>query len=602
MDFSKFKLIIFDLDETLWQGVLSEGTAQMPPENIKLIVDMVDSGVMCSICSKNEYSCVDVRLRELGIRDYFVFPSINWTAKGVRVRQIVEEMNLRLVNVLFVDDNPTNRSEVAQCCPGITVADEKILLELVAHFSQCRKRDTDHTRLKQYQVLEKKQNFKAASGSNEEFLSQCNIHVEIGRDCISQLPRIAELVLRSNQLNFTKVRSSEEELKELFGNPEVECGYVTVRDNFGDYGIVGFYAKKQDTLLHFVFSCRVLNMGVEQYVYSLLGKPALNIVGEISSDLNSPEPFWINREISGFSMEKQDVSGRKILIKGPCDMHLLFSFIDGQGDILTEFAYVNDRGIRIEQGNHTTQILQAATLSEEDKDRLAALPFGDRMAYETALFDEDLQFALLSLFTDPNLGIYREKSTGIPVIFGEYTCDLTDEAQWSAILKKEVYTANHTFTEAELRAMKDNFTFCGRITPEEIVDNLEEIFRRMNSHARLLLSLGVEVAYEKNTQPAYADRHLYNRELNRRVRAWAADKPRVILLDVNPFLTSQDAFTNNINHFHKTVYYKLSQELVRIISENGGGEYGMKSWSRYFSEKVLRKLQRLFLRGQRKKK
>ena len=114
IDFQKVKLIIWDLDETLWKGVLSDGTVQIISENIKLINDLIDAGIVCSICSKNDFETTKKFLKEQKIWNSFVFASINWSSKGERVKQIIDEMQLRQPNVLFIDDNQSNLNEAKQ--------------------------------------------------------------------------------------------------------------------------------------------------------------------------------------------------------------------------------------------------------------------------------------------------------------------------------------------------------------------------------------------------------------------------------------------------------------------------------------------------------
>ena len=597
MDFSKYKLFIFDLDETLWNGVLSEGTAVMSSDHIELIKNMVDAGVMCSICSKNDHNVVRQFLEDKGIFDLFVFPSINWSPKGIRVKQIVDEMNLRPENIMFLDDNATNRSEVQSICRNISVADADVMQDLVRYFGKITKKDLGHNRLFQYKILEQKSSFKATTGSNEEFLQQCNIKVVCKNDCMYQLERIAELVLRSNQLNFTKVRSTADELIDLFKKDDIDCGYVLVSDDFGDYGVTGFYAVKEGELLHFVFSCRVLNMGVEQYVYQLLGRPRLTIVGNVSSDLYQIDPVWINQNRTAKNLQKTKLGNQKILIKGPCDMLQIFSFIKQNENIVTEFVYVNDRGSTVEQINHTSHIVQAYTLSESEKKRLIkTVPFADEGMFSVSVY-EDYQFILLSLFTDPSMGVYKEKSSGAVISFGEYIYDVTDERLWQKYLDKEIYTAKYSFTLSELQYMKDNFDFLGRLSPEEIVANVDFIYQHLHAETKLILSLGVEMPFEKNSQPAYEDRHLFNKKMNQLIKQWSEGKKNVILLDVNEFITSQDAFVNNINHFTKQVYYQLSREFIRIVQENGESCIESKTVIRYLYDKIVGKIKYILKKG-----
>lgn len=574
MKFTDIKLIIWDLDETFWQGTLSDGPVFLPEEHKQLICNMADAGVISSICSKNDADSVNAVLDQHGLRELFVFSSVNWTPKGERVRQIIFSMNLRAPNVLFLDDNSLNRAEVLAACPGITVADVDLIPELIRFFAEAEKKDIKRARLQQYHLLQKKVEFQALAGSNEQFLRESDIQVRIGTDCAAQLDRICDLIMRSNQLNFTKIRSSREELETLFRDPSVQCGYVQVQDKFGDYGITGFYALKDRRLLHFVFSCRTLNMGVEQYVYAKLGRPELTTQGEVASDPAAFVPDWINQAGTGHGAQMKGSlkSGGKILIKGLCDMQQIFAFIHGGKRILTELVYVNDAGVSIESGCHTAHVLQSHTLPEQTaKHVIGALPFGDRDMYTTAAYDPEISYFVLSLLTDANLGLYREKASGAIVAFGEYTNDLTDDAIWQDLMEKKRFVANCNFTQQSLEYIRENYEFLGRATPDMTIRNLSRILEHMAPGAKLILLLGCEMPYEKNTQPAYVDRHLYHRLLNGCVRQWAASREDVILLDINDYVRGQDDFTNNINHYTKQIYYKLSQRLIEIINQGDTG-------------------------------
>lgn len=574
MKFTDIKLIIWDLDETFWQGTLSDGSVSIPEEHKQLIHNMADAGVVSSICSKNDADRVNAVLEGHALQDLFVFPSVNWTPKGERVRQIISSMNLRTPNVLFLDDNSLNRAEVLSSCPGITAADVDLIPELIQFFSEAEKKDPKRTRLQQYHVLQQKVEFQAKAGSNEQFLRESDIRVHFGTDCMTQLDRISDLILRSNQLNFTKIRSSRKELEELLQDDSVEAGYVQVQDKFGDYGITGFFAVKENRLLHLVFSCRILNMGVEQYVYAKIGNPALDIQGEVASDPAAFVPDWINQKDQNHSAQSKGSlkSGGKILIKGLCDMQQIFAFIHGGKQILTELVYVNDAGVSIESGCHTTHVVQSRTLSPKNAEHvITTLPFGDQDMYTTAAYDPEISYFVLSLLTDANLGLYREKESGVIVAFGEYTNDLTDETIWHDLMDKTRFVANCNFTEKHLTYIRDHYEFLGRATPEMTIQNLSDILEHLAPDAKLILLLGCEMPYEDNTQKAYVGRHLYHKLLNDQVRDWAQGKERVILLDINDYVQSQDDFTNNINHYTKPIYYKLSQKLIEIINQNSSG-------------------------------
>lgn len=598
-DLQKVKLIIWDLDETFWNGTLSDGNMEINPKNIELIKNTTDSGVINSICSKNDEKTVCEVLEKNGILDLFVFRSINWTPKGDRVKQIIAEMQLREPNVLFIDDNALNIEEVRSACPNIMTCMPENLKDLYKFYREKEKKDLGHDRLKQYKILETKREFKAQVGTNEEFLSQSNIQVTIKNDCCNHIDRITDLINRSNQLNFTKIRLNEKEIADLVSDSNIKCGYVEVVDRFGDYGIVGFYAIKGNKLEHFVFSCRTLNMGVEQYVYNTIGRPELQIVGEVASNPKSGNPYWVNNGNAKNKSEKANLVD-KILIKGPCDMSQMFSFINPSKNILTEFVYVNDKGVSIEQRNHTAHIIQSKTLNEQQKlSVINELPFGDKLMYQTDMFNDDIKVVVYSLFTDPNLGLYKRKSDGIVVAFGEYTNDLTDESKWNQYINKELFVANCNFNKENLKFIQSNYDFIGRLSPQDVFNNIKKIADLIDEK-KLILVLGSETEFVNNKQEAYNDRHLYNKELNALIRNLAETRPNIQLLDVNKFINCQEDFTNNINHFNKNIYFKMSQELIALINNESDAikisKINIGGHIKNFFNRVIGKIKKVFRR------
>jgi len=105
IDFNTIKLIIWDLDDTFWKGTISEGAICLVDQNILLLKAATDCGVMNSICSKNHFNVCKDELEQAGLLEYFIFPSIDWTPKGVRVKRIIEQCQLRAGNVLYLDHN-----------------------------------------------------------------------------------------------------------------------------------------------------------------------------------------------------------------------------------------------------------------------------------------------------------------------------------------------------------------------------------------------------------------------------------------------------------------------------------------------------------------
>ena len=156
-ELSKIKLVIWDLDDTFWQGTLSEGEITPIEENIELVKALTDRGIVNSICSKNDAAPAEDKLKELNVADFFVFKSINWEPKGQRISNLIKEMGLRPVNCLFIDDNVVNLNEAKFYEPQLmTMEPEKI--EYLQNFvAESVATDSTHKRLKNYKVLEEKQ-------------------------------------------------------------------------------------------------------------------------------------------------------------------------------------------------------------------------------------------------------------------------------------------------------------------------------------------------------------------------------------------------------------------------------------------------------------
>lgn len=345
------KMVIWDLDDTFWDGTLSEGGVNLNAANVQAVKTLCERGIVSSICSKNDFEDAKRVLEDAGIWSYFVFPRISFQAKGALIAEIINQANLRADNVLFLDDNHLNLKEALHFAPKLMVAHPIDVLPGLLSTAQSRgKNDVALTRLNQYKQLERKlHDFTANTNSNEDFLRSCGIQVTLDHDIESNLDRVIELINRSNQLNFTKVRiqgkAEEAKLRRKLCDREVYAGIVRVSDKYGDYGIVGFYLKKGEVLEHFVFSCRTMNMGIEQYVYERLGKPVCNIVGPVANGL---EPFeqvdWITEVAKDEYGSTSSVSNDKLLLLGSCDIAAVGNYLSTDR---AEFVTIERDGVSI---------------------------------------------------------------------------------------------------------------------------------------------------------------------------------------------------------------------------------------------------------------
>ncbi|MCC8161425.1 MAG: hypothetical protein LIO53_09015 [Oscillospiraceae bacterium] len=574
MDVSKIKLIIWDLDETFWSGTISEQKVAPVPRACDLVLISSEKGIVNSICSKNdEQPCID-KLKEWDMDKYFVFASINWQPKGRRVKDIISNMNLRPANTLFIDDNRLNLEEAKFYSPEIMTALPDEIDLIYEEISRLDKHDENLSRLESYKVLEKKNKIRQGMNSNEEFLRQSNIHADFHTDCTEHSERLHELILRANQLNFTKLRFSKEELDALLSDKDADCGYITACDKYGEYGIVGFYAVKNNKVIHLLFSCRTLGMGLEQFTYEHLGFPELEIVGDVSVKIGANEPrvTWINQNTAVSDNEFGGIENAdfKVLMKGPCDLNQIFSFIKNEDMFDCEFTYVSREkhslGVTIEGMNHTAQIVEAYSITDAQKRELCALPICDSAMFPAGIYKNKYGMIFISILTDANLGLYRSKKSGAVFAFGEYLYPMTDEKMWDKYINKEVYTANYSFKKEDLQKIAAEYDFLGRLTPKEIAENLKFIYNHIKPDTQLVILLGCEREYKDNILPAWNDRHNNHKKINAAVRAEFDGCENVTLFDVNDYITSDDDFNDSINHYKKRVYYLMAQKFTEMIN------------------------------------
>ncbi len=566
---NSIKLIIWDLDETFWSGTLSEGGARIPEDNTQLVKDLTDCGIINSICSKNEFEPTRKALQDAGVWDLFVFPSINWESKGPQIKDKLDKMALRPVNVLFLDDNLSNLGEAKHYLPDIQTGGPDLIPELIRQVASLEKKDIKHKRLSQYKVLETKDEASKSFASSEDFLYDSHIQVVVHEDCLNQIGRIHELLLRSNQLNYTKNRISIEELESILSNPEYKCGYVTVKDRFGDYGIVGFYAKKDNRLEHFLFSCRTMGQKIEQWVYAQLGFPELEVVGEVRTQLNKTEcPGWINQPESPATAETEPTDGVipcRILMKGPCDLSHSLVYIKGSDQIDTEFTYVsNAEGQIIDTHNHSVHIEGLHTYTEQDKEVIVDdCMFVDPAMLSGSFFTKEYDLIILSTLIESTYQIYRKKGTDLRVVFGGL--DLTDPEQWDEYVDGRTYTGGNKFTKEYLQSFSEEYECLGLTTPEMYVSFLKNCLNWLPEETSLCLILGATKLFDG--QEDVKERHLL---LNTAVKAFAENHPRIKFVEIDDCISDPSDFAGEINHFSSKVYFEIAQRIIKVIQSVTG--------------------------------
>ena len=579
---SKIKLIIWDLDETFWKGTLSDININAPyiipiDSNISLVKKLSKRGIVNSVCSKNDCELAENELRRLDVLEYFVFNSINWESKGGRIKQMIKDMALRPENVLFIDDNLSNLGEAEYVCPSLLVATPNIIPYLYNNVDSIGKDDRELSRLNQYKVLEKKRLDKQTFTSNHDFLSHSGIKICIIKKPLQYVERITELIARSNQLNFTKKRIDNVEVANLINNPENKTGAVIVEDNYGKYGLVGFYSENNSILEHFVFSCRTMGMGIEQYIYAYLNYPHLDIVGPVSGSVSKElgKPTYITLVDSLEVKENKGQKGLKILLKGPCDLQVMASYIENSGcNITTEFNFCDDKGNQVDFYNHTVNIINSTNIKKEEFEQISKkYNFLSKEAYNTTLFNGNYDVICLSPLMDATLGVYSNGKILLP--FGLYNKSLINTENWNDYYQKRVMTARCNFDYKQLEKFRSEF-HKHSYTANEIATNFSLIIDkvlRKNANTKFVILLLSELPYKyTKTSPYYAlsGKEIYHKEINEKIIELFKERDSIYLLNVNDIVRSQSDYFDNINHYSKLVYYKIAKEFIDYVNSIGG--------------------------------
>lgn len=275
----KVKVLVWDLDNTLWDGTLiNDKNIKVRQNAIALIKELDNRGILNSISSKNDFDEAITKLKEFGIEEYFLCPAINWGQKSENIKRIAETLNLGINSFAFIDDNIREREEVSQSLPMIRVYSDSEMDSLLEkeEFNVPISEESSKRRLSYIQEVSRQHFKEQFSDDYDNYLRQLGMVLTIKPVDDDSKGRCYELLSRSNQLNLTTHRYSQEEYEQLINNKEYRCYSVRCKDKFGDYGIISFISfhvnESSATITDFVISCRVAKKKVENAIVRALAK------------------------------------------------------------------------------------------------------------------------------------------------------------------------------------------------------------------------------------------------------------------------------------------------------------------------------------------
>lgn len=265
------KCVVWDLDHTVWDGILLEDeNVRLRPGVLEIMKTLDERGILQSIASKNNHDHAWARLEELGIAEYFLYPRINWSAKGQNIEAIAKDLNIGIDTFAFLDDQPFERDEVAHAVPAVRVYDANDLSgfldlpEVNPEFIT----DDSRQRRRMYQADAARNAAESEfHGPAEEFLAGLQMRFVLSPCGEEDLKRAEELTVRTNQLNTTGYTYDYHELDAFRKSDRHLLLVAGLEDRYGSYGKIGLALVEKTSAEHWtikllLMSCRVMSRGV----------------------------------------------------------------------------------------------------------------------------------------------------------------------------------------------------------------------------------------------------------------------------------------------------------------------------------------------------
>ena len=291
------KLLILDLDDTLWGGIVGE----VGWKNLRVgghdhlgeafrdfqaqIKSLKNQGIILALASKNDEAIAIEAINShpemiLSMKDFVTY-RINWEDKAKNIVDIVDELNLGLQSVVFLDNSPFERARIQEALPEVLVpelpkdpADYNTFLSKLRCFDTTNITEEDKIRADLYKSESKRTKLKQQLKSLSDWIKTLNLTIVIENIKNENTPRAVQLLNKTNQMNLSTRRLSEQEFNNWAHTHSNNLWTIRAADKFGDYGIIGILSisikNNVVTLVDFILSCRVVGRYIEETMIEFL--------------------------------------------------------------------------------------------------------------------------------------------------------------------------------------------------------------------------------------------------------------------------------------------------------------------------------------------
>ncbi|MCC7009040.1 MAG: HAD-IIIC family phosphatase [Acidobacteria bacterium] len=295
------KVIVLDLDDTLWGGIVGDvgwaglrlgghdAVGEAYCDFQRALLAFAARGVMLAVVSKNEEATAleaidrhpEMILRQRDLAGW----RINWDDKAANVAVLARQLNVGLDAMVFIDDNPAERGRVREALPDVLVPEwpaspllyVDALLGLTC-FNSVAVTDEDRERTRAYVAERDRERERDAAGSVEDWLARLDLSVHVERLSPRTLPRAAQLLNKTNQMNLSTRRLDAAALETWAADPARAFWTFRAMDRFGDAGLTGLASVEIDgpraEIVDFVLSCRVFGRHIEDVMLHIVADAA----------------------------------------------------------------------------------------------------------------------------------------------------------------------------------------------------------------------------------------------------------------------------------------------------------------------------------------